>query len=84
MLLRRASHQPAGEVIGCQWLSASAIVDRQIAMPPQVAFLRVLEGHRVGPFPEDSLDKALGLAVGAWRVRPRSVSHVAPRPGDSA
>lgn len=47
-----------------------AVIDRQVSRQPTVAFLRVLEGHRVGPLPADDLDKALGLAVGAGRVWP--------------
>ena len=46
------------------------VIDRQVARQPPVAFLRVLEGHRVGPLPAEGLDKALGLAVGAGRVGP--------------
>jgi len=44
--------------------------DRQIAKQLPVVFLRVLEGHRVGPLPAEGLDKAFGLAVGARRVGP--------------
>jgi len=43
------------------------VIDRQIARQPPVAFLRVLEVHRVGPLPPECLDKALGLAVAAGR-----------------
>ena len=35
-----------------------------------VEFLTVLESHRIGPFLAEGLDKSLGLAVGAGRVRP--------------
>jgi len=44
------------------------VIDRQVARQPPAAFLRVLEGYRVCLFPAEGLDKALGLAVGAWRV----------------
>jgi hypothetical protein len=46
------------------------VIDRQAARQPPVAFLRVLEGHRVALFPAEGLDKALGLAVGAGRDGP--------------
>ncbi len=48
------------------------VIDRQVARQPTIAFLRVLERHPVGPFPADGLDKALGLAIGAGRVGPRT------------
>jgi len=47
-----------------------AVIDRRITGQPAVAFLRVLEGHRVGPLPAEGLDKALGLAIGAGGVGP--------------
>jgi len=60
------------------------VIYRQIARRPPVAFLKVLEGHRVGLLPAEGLDKALGLAVGAGRVghsedvlRPRALQAVA-------
>ena len=46
------------------------VVDRQVARQPPVAFLRVLEGNRVGPLPAEGLDKALDFAVGSGRVGP--------------
>ena len=46
------------------------VVDRQLARQPPVAFLRVLEGHRVGPLPAEGLGKVLGLDVSAGRVGP--------------
>ncbi len=46
------------------------VIDREVSRQPVVAFLGVLEGHRVGPFLTEGLDKALGLPVGVCRVRP--------------
>ena len=51
-------------------VAPASIIDRQITRQPVVAFLGVLEGHRIGPFLTEGLDKALGLSVGAGRVRP--------------
>ncbi len=46
------------------------VIDREVTRQPVVAFLGVLEGHRIGPFLAEGLDKALGLSVGAGRVWP--------------
>lgn len=46
------------------------VIDREVTRQPVVAFLGVLEGHRIGPFIAEGLDKAFGLAVGARRIRP--------------
>jgi len=46
------------------------VIDREVTRQPVVAFLGVLEGHRIGPFLTEGLNKPLGLAVGAGRVRP--------------
>ena len=47
-----------------------AVIDREVTRQPVVAFLGVLESHRIGPFLAEGLDKSLGLSVGAGRVRP--------------
>jgi len=47
-----------------------SLIDRYITRQPSVPLLGVLERHRIGPFLAEGLDKALGLAVGAWRVGP--------------
>ncbi len=49
-----------------------AVIDRQVTRQPAVPLVGVLEGHGVGPFPAQGLDKSLGLAVGAGRVGPGS------------
>ncbi len=46
------------------------VTARKVSRQPVVAFLGVLEGHRIGPFLTKGLDKALGFSVGAGRVRP--------------
>ena len=46
------------------------VIDREVSRQPVVAFLGVLEGHRIGPFLTEGLDEPLGLSVGAGRVRP--------------
>jgi len=51
-------------------VTPDAVIDREIPRQPSVPFLVVVEGHRVSPFPTQSLDKALSLAVGARRVGP--------------
>ncbi len=49
------------------------VIDRQVARQPTIAFLCVLEGHPVGPFPAEGLNESLGFAVGAGRVGPGPV-----------
>ena len=49
-------------------MTPDAVIDREISAQPAVPFLRVVEGHRVNPFPTQSLDKALSLGICAWRV----------------
>ena len=51
-------------------MTPDAVIDREIPRQPSVQFLGVVEGHRVSPFQTQSLDKALSLAFGAWRVGP--------------
>ena len=46
------------------------VIDREVTRQPVVAFPRVLEGHRIGPFLAEGLDEPFGVAVGAGRVRP--------------
>ena len=46
------------------------VIDREVTRQPVVAFLGVLEGHRIGPFLTEGLDEPLGLSVGTGRVRP--------------
>ncbi len=46
------------------------VIDREVTRQPVVAFLGVLEGHPIGPFLTEGLDKALSLSLGAWRVGP--------------
>ncbi len=41
-----------------------SVIDRQVTRQPMVAFLRVLEGHSVGPFPAEGLNEPIGLAIG--------------------
>jgi len=45
------------------------VIDREVTRQQVVAFLGVLEGHHIGPFLKEGLDKALGLSVGAGRIR---------------
>lgn len=49
-------------------MTPGAVIDRGLPGQPADPFLRVLERHRVNPFPAQSLDKTLSLAAGAWRV----------------
>ena len=51
-------------------MAPAAVIDRQIAAQPAVSLLRVWDGHGIGPFLAEGLDKALGLAVGSGRVGP--------------
>jgi len=37
---------------------------------PAVAFLKVLQRHRIGPLPVEDLNEPFGLAVGSGRVGP--------------
>ncbi len=45
-------------------------MDREVSLQTVVAFQGVLEVHRIGPSLTEGLDKAVGLFVGAGRVRP--------------
>jgi hypothetical protein len=60
------------------------VIDRQVARQPLVAFLRVLERHSVGPFTAKGLDEPFGLAIGPWRVEPRTPSALLFRSACSA
>jgi len=46
------------------------VIDPQVLSQPGVFLLGVLESHGVGPSLAESLNEALGLAVGPWHVGP--------------
>lgn len=53
-------------------MTPDAVINPELPGELAVSFLRVVEGHRVCPFPTQSLDTVLSLVVGAWLVGPGS------------
>ena len=46
------------------------VINPQVLSQPGVLLLGVLESHGVGPSLAESLNEALGLAVGSWNLGP--------------
>ena len=64
-------------------MGTPVVVEAEVRYQRRRPARRVDEGVAIGPFAEQRLDEAFGLAVRAWCVGPREAMAQVPRPTDA-